>query len=60
MKEMEDHGLAWDSYTYTALLMGTGDRQEVLTSTLSDTLFACLPSAIRYYVYIFLILIPYI
>ena len=28
---MADHGLVWDSYTYTALLMGTGDRKEVLT-----------------------------
>jgi pentatricopeptide repeat protein len=29
LKEMEEKRLAWDSYTYTALMMGRGDRQEV-------------------------------
>ena len=29
LKEMEEKNLKWDSYTYTALLMGRGDRQEV-------------------------------
>jgi pentatricopeptide repeat protein len=31
LKEMEEKRLAWDSYTYTALMMGRGDRQEVST-----------------------------
>jgi hypothetical protein len=29
LQEMESKGLRWDSYTYTALMMGRGDRQEV-------------------------------
>jgi pentatricopeptide repeat protein len=29
LKEMEEKSLTWDSYTYTALMMGRGDRQEV-------------------------------
>lgn len=27
--EMEQRELIWDSYTYTALMMGRGDREEV-------------------------------
>lgn len=29
LEEMRTKGLEWDSYTYTALMMGRGDRQEV-------------------------------
>ena len=30
LAEMRVKGLAWDSYTYTALMMGRGDRKEVI------------------------------
>jgi pentatricopeptide repeat protein len=30
LQEMYSKGLLWDSYTYTALMMGRGDRQEVM------------------------------
>ena len=43
---MSAGGLVYDSYTYTALMMGRGDRQEVraayvLTTAISITVFVC-------------------
>lgn len=33
LEEMASKSLQWDSYTYTALMMGRGDRQEVIDVT---------------------------
>ena len=41
LAEMKENNLLWDSYTYTALMMGRGERQEVC-GVVSVVFFTCL------------------
>lgn len=42
LDEMRTQGLQWDSYTYTALMMGRGDRQEVMRDRVCVCMYVCL------------------